>query len=125
MVGLPAFAQSRLNRTEVVTFARLMSELTQIEDGSNRQKTKARSFFSVNSSNSSLPLDKPGSQEKRRFKDRKPCLICEKRGRLGLMHLEDKCHFRERKHQDTSGNVKLANNTQLEGLFNADEDLTN
>lgn len=123
VVGFPAYMQSRLNRTEMVTFAKLMSELTQIEDGRNKQKAKMGKFSSFNSPN--LSLNKPGFKGRQGLQDRKPCSICEKRGKPGMMHPEDKCYFRDRKLQDRLGNVKMANNTGLESLFNVEEDLKN
>jgi hypothetical protein len=64
VVGLPPFIQSRLNRKEVTSFSRLMSELNQLNTATNKVNSTTRN-------------DKISGYT--RNSDRKSCSICEKK----------------------------------------------
>lgn len=130
VVGLPPWIRDRIARSKVTSQGALIREINQLESLASRQPRKyqgsnltSNTGFSTNSTNSSF-LNTNISQSTR-YKgnrpNRKPCSICEKRGKPGMMHPESACHFRDR---DTTS-IKVANNIELEKAMNEEIEAKN
>jgi hypothetical protein len=133
VTSLPTFVQSRINRAKVDTFAKLMNELMQIEDGFGKGNQKGnighdkKGFMNAHDK-------KTGSFNRKR----KHCEYCTKKGRNGTTHDDDECYANPQskrnnnnsnssgsKYSDKTGSVRLSHNTELEDLLNEQENAKN
>lgn len=138
VIGLPSYAQSRLNRVEIDTIGALTSSLNQLESVRQEPRKvwdKKNSFgrgasFSRNCSSNSNSNNSNNSYN--RNKKYEPCSFCKKNGREGMYHPERVCwlnpngeNYRKPEEMRRTGPVKIANNTLFERQLNEEENVKN
>ena len=135
IVGLPREVRDKLEKSEMETLGKLLSEISKWEvsasesnsyrnRGSNRNEEGRRS--ERNEKRNSNERDRNGNKPKN--PDYRPCRLCEKKGRRERYHHVNECwfnpsssnyrpHLDKNKDKNTDKMIKVANNTEFQGLF--------
>lgn len=124
-VGLPREVREKIDKNFVTTQGRLLSEVTKWESvsGSNGRGRK-----NVGQTEEGEKDKKNNKSKKSKNPDYKPCILCEKKGFKDRYHHINECWnnpngqnygYKERfGNKNSDKPIKVANNTELEGLFN-------
>ena len=115
MIGLPSWAQMKLNRAEVDTMGKLAVQLNQFEAGKQDRKRFEKKENSFKKSDEKL-------EQNDRKRTYKPCRFCAAIGKENMMHPERLCYnnpggenYKGAKDQKKgAGPIRIASNTLLE-----------
>ncbi|XP_018396891.1 PREDICTED: uncharacterized protein LOC108778173 [Cyphomyrmex costatus] len=102
-VGLPEFIINRIDRQKLRETEDLFRELRSLEHMIKKKNTENKNF------NKYIKDDSEKKQQKR------PCKICEKKGKMNRFHPESACWFKANENDNKEKNqIKFVNNTELE-----------
>lgn len=120
VIGLPISVQQKINRKTIDTFGKLLAELGQLANSSNKD-SKIRNNNNNNNNKQNDAKGKPYlSNCDKNNRNSKFCPVCEKLG-YQRTHAESECRNKwklQKSEKDKEKNIRLANNTEMEDFFN-------
>ena len=100
--GLPDFITDKINRTEIESTEDFFNELRSLEHLTKKKFFEKKKEVAIN------PKDN-------KLQEKKPCRICEKKGKSNRYHLESTCWFKTKEFEDAKKNsIKSVNNSEIE-----------
>lgn len=121
VLGLPPFVRDRLHRKSINTQNELLSEINQLE---SLVRTRPSKFYTNTNTNTGMKTNTKNAKQN----NYKTCSLCEKAGYPGRFHPEAVCRNNpknKKNDKNAEGNIKLANNAELENDLNKETDQKN
>jgi len=131
-VGIERETREKIDRNSITTQGKLLSEIVKWDNPQNNNKSKKSIGQLTGDEREKVKEGRNGNG--RSSSEKKPCSWCEKRGYMGKYHPEKVCwnnpsnpDYREKGGNNRKGTgmnsgldktIRVANNTELEGIFN-------